>query len=178
MNNYIDDINYEEYDYTLEGSYAAAYEDPAASRTMKLLLVCGIAAFVSGFLYAITGNLVISAGPVGLTCLLCALFHTPLAFIFLYSALPFEMLVRPSEYFSISKLMGLVVLLSYILTRLGARIHLPKVVKWLLLFGFFCFLSVFWALAQVHSLISVATILLHIGLVFMLVALFVSGNLD
>lgn len=163
------DSTYTDYESTPKSGYVTVQGDPEARKMIQLLAVCGLAALVSGILYAITGNKIVSAMPAGLVCLVCMLFYTPLAFVFLYSALPFEMLVRPSEHFTISKMMGVVVFVSYVLTRLGRRLDVPQVVKWLIFFGFFCFISVLWALLKVFSLIGVATILMHIGLIFLLV---------
>ena len=168
MQNY--DIQYANSDIAVMAeNYTLPEIDPDARHTKQLLLLCGIAGLVSVILYGLTGDRMIAGAPFGLVVLLCCLIHTPLAFVVLYSILPLEMVFRFSPFFSASKVMGLVVVISFVLTRLGRSFGLPQIVKWMLVFGLFCLFSTTWAIANTFSLIGVATILMHIGLIVLLV---------
>ncbi len=162
------DASYIYYNEPLSNTAQTA-SDPDYRISVKLLIICFLAAFISALLYFITKNRIIAAVPAGLAFLFCSLLHTPLAFVFLYSSLPFEMLIRPSEIFSISKLMGVIVLLSYLLMRLGRPVVFPSVIKWMIAFAVLTFSSFAWSIIPKYTFVASITIILHVSLIFLLI---------
>jgi len=157
------------------GHYTDYYYEPFVAtdgdvqRTIRLLMICGAAGIVTAMLYLATRNLYVSVIPLATAVFLCSLFHIPIAFFFLFSSLPLEMLLRLSESFTLGKLMGITIILGYILLHLGSRFSVPTVVKCFIAFGIFCLLSVLWALAPLYSAVNVLSLIMYIGLMLVLV---------
>jgi O-antigen ligase len=150
----------------IEYNYIAP--DPDFRKTKRAVCICIAMGLISVLIYAATGDKLSAAIPLAAICAIISIFNTPLLFMFLYFLVPMEIIIRLNENFTFSKVIGVGIVLSYILTRLKEGIKLSGALKGLLVFAIYSLFSVAWALSNFFALVSVLTLILHIGLIVIL----------
>lgn len=133
------------------------------------MLVIPIGLMLMGLLFIVSGgNKVLPLAAGALLAVPLSIIHTPFALMVLYFLLPVEGAMVLSPYFSISKAMGIVVLLSFMFTRLRRRPDVPYPLSIILLLFAFACLSMTWSLSWRSSVTGLTTLLLNIGMMLVL----------
>ncbi|MCE5340422.1 MAG: O-antigen ligase family protein [Planctomycetaceae bacterium] len=132
------------------------------------IAICLFFIFVSALVYFFTGMPKVSMVIAGVPIIILSFFHTQFAFMVLYFFMIFSNLFRFSDDFSISKMIGIVIFFSFLITRLRYKLSLTKPSKFLLVIFAYTILSVLWSVSPIWTCIGIVTITLHIILLLIL----------
>jgi len=139
-------------------------------RSRAFLIVLLISLPLTVLLYLISGgNKVFSFAPVALVAVVLSLLHTPFALMVLFFLFPLEGAMMFSIDFSISKAMGIVVLISFVFNRLRLKPDIPSPMKYILALLALSTLSLIWALSRQLAIMGLITLTLNIGMMFILI---------
>lgn len=139
-------------------------------RTKRCVLVGTLTAAFALIVFLLTGEKALSAGLLGSALLILSLYHTPFALMVLYVLLPLEATMPLSPTFSVSKAMGILVLVSFAFARLGGwKVVFPAPFKAMLALAALAAISIVWALSAAWAAWGLLTLLLQLGLILILV---------
>lgn len=137
--------------------------------TTKCLWVLAITALMSGIVFVITGNKMIAVGIFGFVVVALTLVHIHVGILLLFCLLPLENIFRFHEYFTVSKVVGVIILLRYLPHCLSSKLYMPKYVKIMFIFLAWSMLSILWSLEPLYTLIIWVTLLLNVGILFIII---------
>jgi len=124
------------------------------------VIATGIFFFLSSKIYAL---LILGLAVVGLS-----FYHTPFALMFLFFFYPLEGGVALSQIGAGSRVVGLIVMLSYLVTRFRGKIIMPYSFIPILLFLWFATMSLIWAVEPSSTIEGVKSLALNIVMIFVL----------
>ena len=127
-----------------------------------LKVFCG-SIIVAGVVYWLTGDKTIAAGICGTVVVLLTLWHTPFGLFILLTLLALENAIVLSPSFTVSKVMGIVILISFVLRLISRKLVFPLAIKLIFLVGLWSCLSWLWSLDPESSGIILTTYILYIG---------------
>lgn len=147
-----------------------ATDNVSYGRTKRCVLVALAVALLAGLIYAATQNVMV-AGAMLLTAVVpLSLFHPPFGLCVMYFLLPVESAITLSPYFTISKAMGIIVFLSFLLHFARGRSGFPSAMKAMLVFMMWALLSLLWAESTLVGAIMAIPLVLNIGLTVILLS--------
>ena len=139
-------------------------------RRTKLCLKVSLVAFLlSGFIFLLTGEKTYAVVFLSIVVTILSLLHTPFAFMVLYFTPVLEEWYRFSKMFAVGKAIGIVVVLSYLLTRFRRQLQFPTPVKLMIFFWVWAAVSSIWSVAPLVSAARALTLLLYTGLMIIFV---------
>ncbi len=124
---------------------------------------------IAGMGYIATSDKMIAAGILGIPVAFLCVVHAPFSLIVLYFFLPVEGAIQISPYFTISKGVGIIVLLSFIPRAIGRPLILPPPIKFVFLLGIWAIMSLVWAASPIYTATGLIGLTLNIGLMVILV---------
>jgi O-antigen ligase len=154
-------------DYCLDGMSQPDWIQRPSEDYLKLLRcfwVFGITCAFSGLVYFFFRDIKIAAGVCGCAAVLLCLFHTPFGLFILFTLLAIENAIVLNPYFTISKVMGLVVLVGFILHMFHAPVRLTKELKLMIGLTVWASLGVVWSMAPAYTALACLTFVLNAGL--------------
>jgi O-antigen ligase len=160
--------------YELDNEYSdfpavrPAWERDYISTKRCLYILAGVLLFAV-LIFILTKNALYAGGFAGFFVVLMCIVHTPFALFVLFSTLAVESVVTLSPYFTVSKVVGIIVLVSFLLMRLRRGIMLPLAVKLMLVFMVYALASSIWALNPYVTLFALISLVLQIGVLFIAV---------
>ena len=151
---------------TQEQALAVESPHPDYIKFIRCLKIFGAFLIPAAILYLLTGDKQVVLYFVGAVFLLLALYHTPFGLMVLFSFLSLEHAVVFREDFSASKLLGIVVLASYLLHMLKLKFFLGLPQRLMILFCLWSWASYLWCIDPVFTMSQLQQLSLQIGVGF------------
>ncbi len=153
--------------YALSGDWEAP--PPAYKKLIGCLCVSAIALLLAGVMYLFTKDPVIPTGLAGVVVVVLALYHTPFGVFVLFSVFAMETAVVLSPYFTISKAMGIVVGVSFLLHVFSDRLVVTTPLKLTAVLIAWALASSLWSLMPVYTAGVCLTFILNATLIVIVV---------
>jgi len=160
-------------DYYLDSISQPAWQEPVNDdyrRLMHCFWVFGTFCAIAGMIYFFTRDIKVAAGICGAVGVLLTLYHTPFGLFILFSLHAIENAVVLNPYFTVSKAMGIIVLISFIFQMSRNPITITKPLKLMIAFTAWAFLSSIWAILPYYTLLFIVTFILNIGLTIIILS--------
>jgi len=153
--------------YVLSGDWEAP--PPAYKKLIGCLCVSVIAFLVAGVMYLFTKDPVIPVGLAGVVVVVLTLYHTPFGLFVLFSFFAIDTAVVLSPYFTISKAMGIVVAVSFLLHVFSDRLVVTTPLKLTAVLIAWALASSLWSLMPVYTAGVCLTFILNAALIVIVV---------
>ena len=136
---------------------------------IRCVKIFGVACVIACVFYLLTREKNIAQGILGSVFVLLALYHTPFGLMVLFTFLGLEnvMVFRPD--FSYSKLIGIIVLVSYLLKVFRYPFVMGVPQRLILFFCLWCWASYFWCVKPDATMPMLQMLTLQIGVFFIMV---------
>lgn len=139
-----------------------------SNRTWRVLMASIGGVVLSLILYALTGDIKIAAAGIAVTALVAGLLDPGVAFFVLFSVLSLESLISPSAIFSISKVAGVLVLVSFSIHTQWRHPHITAPLWYVVGLFVLSICSILWATSPASAMIGAITFTLNVGLLVMM----------
>jgi len=163
----------------IEGNLSQTQSDLQASiaesrdfdykRTFKCLLVLFIALSIAALIYFFLHSRMYALGVLGVAVLGLSFYHTPFAFMFLFFFFPLESAYSFSQIGLGSRIIGLIIVVSYLVTRFRGKLIISKSFIPIFIFNLFAILSIIWAVNPSASIEGIKSLTLNVIMIFILV---------
>jgi len=163
-----DDQLYMDNDYVSDCVDSQASVD--AEKLMKCILVFMASAVFAAIVYLFTGNKLVAVAICGFFVFILSMINTTFALFVLYMMLALDNAVRLHPSFTVSKVMGIVVLISFLTHLYRYKLIFPNSLKYLYLFMVWAFVSLLWSRLPLFGFITWVSIVLNLGMMFILVS--------
>ncbi len=137
-------------------------------RSMKCLLALFIVSCIAAPIYFLFHSPTYAMGIIGATVVGLSFYHTPFALMFLIFFFPLEGAFAFSQIGMGSRVIGLVVFLSYLVTRFRGKFYISTPYLLILLFNLFAIFSILWAVNQNAGVEGNKSLTLNVILIFIL----------
>lgn len=142
----------------------------ASTRTRRFVYGLVLSGVIGAVVYLTTGSAVVAGAVVGAATVILGLIDVGTAFFILFSVITLEGIISPSQTFSISKVVGVLVLLSFLLHAQWRKLRLPAPFPLMVLLLLFGAMSVLWSWSPDNALRGLLTWTLNIGLLVLMVS--------
>ena len=127
------------------------------------------AVLIGAAIYLLANSLIHAAIVVGLVLFILSLYHTPVALMALLVFFPLEGASEMAKVGAGSRLIGLLVMASYLINRFRLKIILPREIIPIFLFNWFAIMSYFWALNQQVTFYALIPLTLNVIMIFVMI---------
>lgn len=157
----------------LDDYYPDAYSQPLLTepvsddyaKLLHCLWLFGGSLVLAGLIYIFLKDVKIAVVVCGVVAVGLTLFHTPFGLFILFSLLAIENAVVLNPNFTISKAMGIVLLLSFLVKMYRTGLTLPTPLKLAIALMCWAICSALWSIAPFYyTLLNSTTLILNIGL--------------
>jgi O-antigen ligase len=139
-----------------------------SNRTRRILIASFAGVLMSLVLYAMTGDIKIAAMGIGITALVAGMLDPGIAFFVLFSVISVETMISPSSIFSISKVVGILVLASFTVHTQWRDLKITAPLWYFIALFILSICSIVWAVSPINAALGVSTLILILGLIVML----------
>ncbi|HPG41406.1 MAG TPA: O-antigen ligase family protein [bacterium] len=142
--------------------------DADYQRTIRCILILLAATVIAAGIFFFLSSKIYAMVILGLAVVGLSFYHTPFALMFLFFFYPLEGGVALSQIGAGSRVVGLIVMLSYVVTRFRGKVIMPKSFIPILMFLWFASLSIIWAVEPSVTVEGTKSLLLNIIMIFIL----------
>ncbi len=154
------------YSYGSLEQYKDYSDNQDYKKLIQAIIVFAIAALLAGVVYAVTKNTVIAAGVAGITYAMLTFYSIPFVLMWLFALLAIENAIVLSPYFTISKVAGVILLLSFVTHMFRTKVSFPSICITALLLVVWAGLSAAWAIESALFVVLLwLSLVLDLGLI-------------
>jgi hypothetical protein len=137
---------------------------PDYLKLLTCLKIFGAALCIAAVLYGLTRDKNIAVSIMGASFVILTLFHTPFGLLGLFAFLSLENAFVLREDFSYSKLLGILIFVSYLLRLVRIKFIFTAPQKLMILFCLWCWVTMLWSVSPDTSITMLQTFTLYMGI--------------